>query len=337
MQQDFIRLKPIMEETSYYDKIEENIKSLFKKEFYFPVLQILNLKQNILQNAVPTALEDAIRFDKIFYSNGSFSGNFTAEISKELRSYGATWDNQSSSYKIDLDNLPWEIKNVISTSKARFNEKLGAIDKTLSTMDPEEISKKVNIAQYFDSTLWKVEREFHKSIKNITVVPKLTKLERKKIADDWQTNMELDIKKLVESQIIELRQNVYDNVFAKGNRREALIKGLQASYDVTENKAKFWARQETNLLMAKYKETKYVEAGVPEYEWRCVHMPHQPSPKVPYKAGEVRYSHGILEGKIFRWENPPITTAPGQPVRRCNPGQDFNCRCFAIPIVRFKK
>ena len=88
--------------------------------------------------------------------------------------------------------------------------------------------------------------------------------------------------------------------------------------------------------MAKYKETKYVAAGVPEYRWGCVKMPHQSSPQAIYKPGDVRYSHGILEGKIFSWNNPPITTPPGEPERRNNPGQDYNCRCFAIPIVRFK-
>ena len=130
---------------------------------------------------------------------------------------------------------------------------------------------------------------------------------------------------------------VKENVFAFGNRREALIKKFMESYNVTENKAKVWARQETNLLMAKFKETKYLEAGVEEYEWRCVHMPHQPSPTAIYKPGEVRYSHAILEGKIFSWKNPPVTTRPGEKQRRNNPGQDYQCRCFALPLVRFKK
>ena len=138
---------------------------------------------------------------------------------------------------------------------------------------------------------------------------------------------------MTEEEIPKLRKIVQDNAFS-GVRRENLVQGFIDSYGVSQSKAKFWARQETNLLMAKYKETKYVEAGVPEYKWACVHMPHQSSPQTIYKPGEVRYSHGILEGKIFSWSNPPITTAPGQKQRMNNPGQDYNCRCFAIPFIR---
>ena len=37
---------------------------------------------------------------------------------------------------------------------------------------------------------------------------------------------------------------------------------------------------------------------------------------------KVRVSHRRNEGKIFRWDNPPPTG---------HPGQDYNCRCLAIP------
>jgi SPP1 gp7 family putative phage head morphogenesis protein len=96
---------------------------------------------------------------------------------------------------------------------------------------------------------------------------------------------------------------------------------------VSANKAKFLARQETSLMTTKLKETRYREAGVNEYKWKTV---------AGSKLHPVRPSHKILEGRIFRWDDPPITTPPGEAVRRNNPGQDYNCRCFAQPIVRFK-
>lgn len=331
-----IQLKPIKEDTANYDVIEKKIKELFKKELYHPILSILNLKEKSLNNSRPTALENAIRFDKVHFSNGTFSGKFNASISKELRALGAAWDKKTSSYKINLSKLPPNIRNVISTSKARFDEKIGIIDKKLSKILGEDIASKLHIAPQFESNLWKVEKEFHKSVENITVAPQLSEEQNKKVSDEWQNNMRLYIKKFSEEQITDLRQKVRDNVF-QGSRREGMIKDIQDSYNVTQKKAKFLARQETNLLMAKYKETKYVAAGLPEYRWGCVKMPHQSTPQAIYKPGEVRYSHGILEGKTFSWNDPPITTAPGQTQRRNNPGQDYNCRCFAIPIVRFNK
>lgn len=330
-----IKLKPIFEDVSYQDEIEKKIIELFRKEFYLPIISLLNEDKKIL-NSNTNAIRQAISSGKIFYSNGKFQGKFTSSISKKLIEYGAKWNSINSTYSIKLEKLPMDIRSEISISKARFEEKLNKIDKNLSNFNTNEMINKLNISLIFDKNLLKIDKEFQESIKSITIIPRLSKVQREKIAKDWQYNMELDIKKFSDAQVVDLREVVQDNVFKTGNRREALVKGFMHSYNVTESKAKFWARQETNLLMAKFKETKYVEAGVPEYEWRCVHMPHQPTPKTPYKDGEVRYAHGVLEGKIFKWSDPPVTTPPGQIQRRNNPGQDYNCRCFALPIVRFK-
>ena len=164
------------------------------------------------------------------------------------------------------------------------------------------------------------------SIKNITVGPQLTKEQAARIADEWQTNMKLWVKDFTEKEILKLRKDVKSSVFT-GNRYESMVSKIQKSYGVSANKAKFLARQETSLLMTKFKETRYKDVGVNEYEWRCV---------AGSKNHPVRPAHKKLEGLRFSWDNPPITTAPGEPVRRNNPGQDYNCRCFAKPIVRFK-
>ena len=80
---------------------------------------------------------------------------------------------------------------------------------------------------------------------------------------------------------------------------------------------------ENYLYVTKLKETIYTDAGVPKYKWGTV---------VGSPGHEVRHSHAILKGKIFRWDNPPVVNEKGD---RKNPGEDFGCRCFAIPIVEF--
>jgi SPP1 gp7 family putative phage head morphogenesis protein len=79
-------------------------------------------------------------------------------------------------------------------------------------------------------------------------------------------------------------------------------------------------------MIAAYKKEKYTSAGVNKYKWRCV----AGSPLHP-----VRPSHKALNGKIFSFDDPPITTMPGEPVRRNNPREDYGCRCHAVPIVEF--
>lgn len=329
-----IRLKPIIEDKSEYDEIEKRIIELFKKEIYEPILKMLN-SNNILINSYSIHFLEAIKSGEIYYSKGAFRGKFNSRVSKELIKLGAKFDSKTASYKIKMSDLPFEVRTQVSFAKASFDGKIERINKFLDSNSFEKISEKLKVAKLFDKTLFKVDKEFVKNVENIIVTPKLTSEQREQISREWENNLKLYIKNFTDEQILDLRKKVSENVLA-GNRRENLIKTIQESYNVSENKAKFLARQETNLMMAKFKETRYVNAGVPEYEWRCVHMPHQSSPTSIYKPGEVRYSHGILEGKIFSWQNPPVTTPPSQPARRNNPGQDYNCRCFAIPVVRFK-
>lgn len=327
-------LRPIKDDPYLSDKIEKRIKEAFKKSFYLPLLRELRVKKptKVLKNS-PEDLVEAMREGRITYSDGAFRGEFDAASSKELRSIGAVWDRKTSSYKISSSKLPSTIRYAISATDTYFKEKISRIDQKLAQILPDEIASEIKTADIFDQTLWKADKDFQKTISNITVAPQLTDERRAKIAEEWQNNMDLWIKDFTEKEIVELRKKIQDSIFS-GNRYESLIKSIKASYGVTTRKAKFLARQETNLLLAKFKETRYTDAGVNEYVWGCVHMPKDKTPK-QHTPGNVRYSHGILEGKVFRWDNPPVTTAPGEPERRNNPGQDYNCRCFARPIIRF--
>ncbi len=326
----FIELRPIKESSQDYDEIERKIKLLFKEEIYLPLVRALGGNSKTIKNAA-YSLVDAIKFGRIQFNRGRFTGKFNAGISQELRALGAVWDNKTSSFRISLSELPFDVTYAIRASVAHFEAKIAGIDKKLAQIVPAEIAGKLNISKNFDSALWKVEKEFSKTIAGITIKPQLSDSARERIAEEWQNNMDLWIKDFVESEIVELRQKMQKTVFA-GNRYETAIKTIQKSYDVSANKAKFLARQETSLLVTKYKETRYTEAGVDEYKWGAVAgtaaHPTRPRHKALADASKA--------GKIFRWDDPPVTTAPGEPERRNNPGQDFNCRCFAIPVVRFK-
>jgi SPP1 gp7 family putative phage head morphogenesis protein len=328
-------LKPVKISTEDFDEAERRIKELFKREIYFPLLAELREPKSKLENAKPGALEAALRFGKVTFYRGTFSGKFNAEITRELRGLGAKYDRREGTYKLPISQIPSEYRSLIAASDDAFKRMLGRVDERLRKILPEEISDKLKVADAFDSALYKTEKDFIASVKNISIVPKLTPEQRKKIADEWQNNMKLYIADFTKKEIVALREKMQKAVF-KGNRYEAAVGVIQKSFGVSADKAKFLARQETALLLTKYKETRYTDAGVHEYKWGCVHMPKDSSPR-QHKPGNVRYSHGILEGKIFRWDDPPVTTAPGEPVRRNNPGADFNCRCFARPIVRFRE
>ncbi len=320
-----IKLQPIKETTDDYERAEKAILELLRKEIYLPLMQVLALPKAKLQNSIQD-LHEAIIAGRINFYRGAFKGSFNSAVTKELKRLGAEWDRRQGLFKVPLSQLPQSVRQAIQASQSRLEEKISGIDRKLSQLVPEKIADKLQVSNFFDSALWKVEKDFQASIRKITVGPNLTKEQAKRIADEWQQNMKIYIKDFTEKEIQKLRKDVQSSVFT-GNRYESIISKIQKSYGVSSNKAKFLARQETSLLMTKFKQTRYEDAGVREYIWRTV---------AGSKNHPVRASHKILEGKKFRWDDPPITTAADEPIRRNNPGQDYNCRCFAQPIVRFK-
>jgi len=323
-----ILLKPIRESTEEYEAIEKQIKELFKKEIYQPLIREFS-RSKTLKNA-RNDLFEALRAGRVTFHRGKFSGQFNASVSKELKGLGAKWSARDHSFSIPKNNLPPEVQSAISSSSFAFSRKIEKIDQKLAAMLPGVISDKLQISKFFDKTLWKVEKEFQKSVKNITIAPKLTEKQAQFISDEWETNMKLWIKDFTEKQILELRQNMKKSVLA-GNRYESAIKSIQDSFGVTSRKAKFLARQETALMMAKYKQAKYEDAGVDEYKWRAV----KGTPQHPTRPRHKELSEESEKGKIFRFDDPPITDP--RTGARNNPGEDYNCRCVAIPVVRFKK
>lgn len=321
-----VKLAPIRTPQRELEELERVVRALFRRFIYQPLVQ--ELKREGEEVKLTNSIEDlvrAIQKGRIQFNRGLFTGKFSAATSLELKKLGAKWDRKSSGFRISRGALPPEIVGAVEASEASFLRVLGKIDDKLAQIFPPNLAERLDAKSIFDRTINVVDRDFRESVKSITIAPELTDDQKTRIADEWTNNLQLSIRDWADKEIRELRAEVQKSVLS-GNRFESLRRSIQKSYGVSANKAKFLARQETNLLVTKLKETRYQSVGVNEYEWRTV----AGSPLHP-----VRPAHKKLEGKIFRWDDPPITSEPGQPVRRNNPGQDFNCRCFARPVVRF--
>lgn len=323
-------LKPLPDNDKDYEVIERKLKELFRREIYIPLVKLLGIPVKTLQNSKEGLLL-AIKSGRIQFNRGSFSGRFNASISRELKALGARWDRKTGTWKIPQSSLSHEVRSAISQSEAFFDQKLQNIDRFLAKKLPEEIADQVKLADHFERTLWKVEGQVIGSYKNLVLAPQLTEKQVKELSDDYTKNMKLWITDFTKENIEKLRKDMQASVFA-GNRRDTAQKMIQSSYGTSVNKAKFLARQETRLLVTKFKQTRYEDAGVKQYRWGISHNPIQ-AKGAPYRKGNVRHDHGVLAGKIFSWDDPPVTDQSTG--ARNHPGQDFNCRCFAIPIVKF--
>lgn len=323
-----IELKPIRETSQEYDEIEKKIKDLFKREIYIPLIKEFSDNAKSLKNSKED-LNRALQSGRLTYSKGKFSGKLNATLTKELKALGAKWDKSEQCFSLPYPQLPIDLRGAISLSTASFNKKLEMVDRKLASVVPEELASKLKISKLFDQTLWKMDSQFQRSVGNITVAPKLTDQAAKRIAEDWQSNMEIWIKDFSVKEIENLRGDIRKSFFA-GNRYESAIETIQKSYGVTARKAKFLARQETALLMTTFKEERYQDAGINEYKWRAV----AGTPLHPVRPMHKELSDRSKKGEIFRFDNPPVDDPNGS---RHNPGQNYNCRCVAVPVVRFKK
>ena len=152
----------------------------------------------------------------------------------------------------------------------------------------------------------------------ITIAPNLTDAEKIYIAQNYNENLKLYIKKFAEEETQTLRELVRERVL-KGYRAESFKKDIQERYGVSERKADFLASQETKLITSSYNIAKAQDAGLKRYVWTTSKDIH------------VRHDHKILDGKIIDIDNPPVVDL--KTGRRAHAGTDFGCRCYKRFII----
>lgn len=97
-----------------------------------------------------------------------------------------------------------------------------------------------------------------------------------------------------------------------GRRVEDLRDELLARGNVSLSRADLIARDQTLKLNGQINEIRQRNAGVEKYVWSTS------------RDERVRETHQDLEGQTFAWTDPP---EPG------HPGQDYQCRCTAVPVI----
>lgn len=140
------------------------------------------------------------------------------------------------------------------------------------------------------------------------------------LIEAWQRENVALISSIAETLHDDVREVVAEAA-ARGTRVETVARMLADRYDVTASRARLIARDQIAKGNAALNEARMSAAGVEEYVWSTS------------RDERVRDEHKILEGRVFRFDRPPIVSAEGRPVERANPGFYFQCRCTAIPIL----
>lgn len=320
----YVVLPAVKDDTLEFEAIERRIIRLFRRAIYAPLMKAFTTQT--LKNS-NDALLDALRTGRITFNRGTFSGDFNATISKQLKALGAKWSRDDKAWRISRAALPIEVQVGISASGLQFERKLQTIDRKLAAIVPEQMAAELETKDLFDRALWKTDKKLASTLKAVSVPVRMSPEQAKRLSEEWQTNIDLWITDFTEREITALRKQIKASVLA-GNRYETAVKTIKKSFGVTEKKAKFLARQETMLMTTKLKQIRYEEAGVNHYKWKCV----TGTPAHPVRPFHRALNDRSQKGELFRFDKPPIDGPHGE---RHNPGENYNCRCTAIPVVKF--
>lgn len=119
----------------------------------------------------------------------------------------------------------------------------------------------------------------------------------------------------------------FDTIFqTKGFDQQALVKSLEDRFKVAGNRAKFIARDQTEKIIGNLNQARQTDLGITSYTWQTSEDERVVgTPGGEYPVGSPGHmDHFIRNEVVFLWSVPP---ADG------HPGQAFNCRCTAIPVI----
>jgi len=132
----------------------------------------------------------------------------------------------------------------------------------------------------------------------------------------WQ-HRNLDLIKSLPLDHVDRVRDVLNEM--RGARVEDLAKRIAETTDATEARARLIARDQTLKLNAEITEARHRAAGVVEYIWRAS------------RDERTRERHKELDGTRQRYAMPPVVDE--RTGRRANPGDDYQCRCIADPVL----
>ena len=314
---------------AYYAAEEKNLKWVFYDLLFRPLLTIIKKHSGQLDTANVTELtnmapleplREALHTGQVQYdeSEGVFSGDFSASISRPLEQLGAHFDKRRHVYRIRPERVPTWIRIEAGAYKFTAREAHAALTAALNDMQKDLATRVAALAFKTDSATKAVKHGFRRVANEIGVRADLNEASLEKIQRSYTDNLRLKIGGFSEEMIESLRETVEHNA-VNGYRFDKLITGLKNRYGVSASKAAFLARNETSIFMATYRENRFAEVGVTQYRWSTS------------KDERVRDDHKHLQGLTFPYASPPVVDA--KTGRRANPGKDYNCRCVDDPII----
>lgn len=306
-----IYLKPINLKKKEIKKIYDSIKLFLKESLYNNITEIYkehykksvyNTKQSILQ---------LFKNEKLIVKNNVIYGDFNSYISKELRDLGLTYDKNKKGF---IGIIPNDILKICEELKIKNKRFIYDLDDYLNTylQNLENNIETINID--YSPMIEDYKEQLINSFERFNIKSSFLTTD---INNNYINNSKLFIKNMLFEETTKMRNELRELV-EQGASNKSISQYLQDNYKMTQKRSLFIARQESSLLLSEYSKQQYLNNGIKKYIWSTSN------------DERVRKLHRELNNTIQEFNNPPIDDTNG---KRHNPGENFNCRCVAIPIL----
>jgi len=315
-----IELKDFYIPISDDKRLELAIVEIFEKELFEPLLASLEMKNNFLTHNSIDDIREALINEKIFYNkilNIFYSKKpYGTKLFSALQKLGGKLNRRTGNFEVSYFDLPIFLRTTIDKIDLNAILQKENLQKALSVISKISTEEQ-DLSIYFKDTGNKFNKSFEDSYKKkigqIPIINKKISLKmRDKISKTYSDNLNKYIAGFKEEEVRKIRSLVERQALA-GNRSSALKETLIKEYGVSQNKAKFLARQEMSLFMASLQQAEFQEYGAKKIKWHTS------------QDERVRDEHKLLNGKVFSFDNLPIIDI--RTGERGLPGQAFGCRC----------
>lgn len=309
--------------------IGEELMDYFNEKVFHKLLEIIEKETELLNEATSTDIElvrRALYRGKIFYKKGyihSRNSTYNASLSQALKKLGATYNANKKAFSFNItDPALGTIAADVALISERQKDKIRAIEYILLNLSDEDLTFTPKTIKPFlvELTL--------RSEKQLDSIKKWTEGDLEPYLQTYVDNVNRSIEKLKIDEIEKLRTKLAKTVQSGQVDNETLKNIINYEMGISERRADFIAKQESNLIKAQITAKKAIEAGVDKYLW-MTQNDERVRPATPAQQKEG-WNHRYLHGKMCSFSNPPITNfITGA---RANPSEDYGCRCYPILI-----
>ena len=214
------------------------------------------------------------------------------------------------SYKnLRLDDEQTDINYEFYQIASEFTEMSDAVHLEMKLGKIAEMAKKMSIEQ------WK---KICQRTLGINILDDYYKGEFYREAIQMWVEANVNLITTIKTQTLDKMRGIIQEGWQNGRLVRNIAADINTEYNIGKRRARLIARDQIGKLNGAITRSQQTDAGVSEYIWSTV------------QDERVRDRHADLNGKRFKWGEPPIVdTRTG---RRAEPGEDYQCRCVALPV-----